>query len=191
MLFNYWDPGHDPNGISRDSANWDIEYTGDTTLDPADIDVVIIKTGDMGIYYAGITEDKCLGLSPTGLIVPLSGAECLEQRFTVCEHQSCYTKQGDECVFPFTYKGNPHTKCISEDVYLPWCATEMSGANIVRWGLCLDDCEHEVPLPSCLAPPPVPDFGLRDEDGIITHQNYMSSWFFLTFIGDAATDVSI
>ena len=158
-------------------------------LDPSDIDAIIIKRGDMSIYYAGVTEERCLALSPTGLVVPMAGAECQVQRTSVCEYQSCYTNEGDECVFPFKYKTNTYTKCISEDVYKPWCATEMSGDNIVRWGLCLEDCEHEVPKPSCLSPPPVPEFGLRDEDGIITHQNYLSSWFLLSFIGDASTNV--
>ena len=188
---NYWDPKHDPNGIARDALNWDMEYLGDTNLDPRDVDEIILKTGDMAVNYAGITEDKCLALSPTGLILPMSGADCQLPRKTVCEHQSCYTKQGDECVFPFTYKGISHTKCISEDVYKPWCATDISGSDIIGWGMCVDDCEHEVPLPSCLSPPPVPEFGLRDDDGIITHQNYISTWFILNFIGDTILGVSI
>lgn len=187
-----WDPGHDPNGLARDPANWDLEYTGgDRALDPANIDTVVIKTGDMEIHYAGVTQPKCLGLSSTGLVVPMAGPDCEVQRPAVCEHQSCYTKEGDECVFPFMYKGITHTKCISEDVYKPWCATEMSGGDIVRWGLCLEDCEHEVPKPSCLSPPPVPAFGLRDQDGIVTHQNYFASWFLLSFIGDASTNVRL
>ena len=140
--------------------------------------------GDIQIYYAGFTEDKCLTLSSNGLVVPMQGASCDQPLKSICEYQSCLTKDGDECVFPFTYKDKTYFKCTSEDVYLPWCATKMNGTRIERWGLCLADCEHEVPEPSCLAPPPVPEFGLRDGN-IILFSNYHSNWFNISFIDNS------
>ena len=110
VVFNHWEPGHDPNGIARQPASWDLDYPADPALDPADIDEIVVKAGDMSLYYAGITEAKCLGLASTGLVVPLAGADCTDLRTAVCEQQFCYTKAGDECVFPFTYKGVAHTR---------------------------------------------------------------------------------
>ena len=65
----------------------------------------------------------CLSLAPNGLILQQFGAECNQSQDALCEHQSCYTKEGFECLFPFSYKGVVHDQCISEDVYQPWCAT--------------------------------------------------------------------
>ena len=78
-----------------------------------------------------------------------------------------YTKEGRECVFPFKYKEVVYTKCTSIDVYQPWCATEFNTADnlIGGWGLCLEDCEYEEPIVSCLEPPPVPQFGIRNNSG--------------------------
>ena len=37
---------------------------------------------------------------------------------------------------------------------------------------------------SCLAPPPVPKFGSRDDTGEILYENYESSWFNIEFINN-------
>ena len=72
------------------------------------------------------------------------------------------------CSFPFNYKDVEDTKCTSIDVYQPWCATEFNTADnlIGGWGLCLEDCEYEEPIVSCLEPPPVPQFGIRNDSGM-------------------------
>ena len=49
-------------------------------------------------------QSKCLALSANGLVVPQTGEECLVPRDYLCEHQSCYAKEGFERIFPFTYK---------------------------------------------------------------------------------------
>ena len=82
----------------------------------------------------------------------------------LCEHQSCYTKEGFECIFPFTYKDVVQTKCTSEDVYQPWCATQLEGDRIVS-----------------LDSPQVPMFG-NSSNGTIIIENYKASWFNLSFL---------
>ena len=67
---------------------------------------------------------------------------------------------------------------------------ELDGSsNIMRWGLCLDDCPHEEPQPACLHPPPVPAFGDFDSEtsGIDTKVNYVSNWFDLEYISGNET----
>ena len=66
---------------------------------------------------------------------------------------------------------------------------ELSGSTIVSWGLCLPDCPYIEPEESCLAPPPVPKFGLRNEFGEVLFENYKSTWFDLDFINN--TDESL
>ena len=53
---------------------------------------------------------------------------------------------------------------------------------IASWGLCLPDCPYIEPEVSCLAPPPVPRFGIRNDSGTPILENYKSSWFVLEFI---------
>ena len=73
------------------------------------------------------------------------------------------------------------------DVYLPWCATKVNSSTnaILAWGLCLSDCNYEVPVVSCLAPPSVPQFGFRNSTGYIVQQNYISDWFQLAFLNNS------
>jgi len=68
-----------------------------------------------------------------------AGLRCLRQ----CE---CKSKQGKQCVFPFTYKGETHNKCTDADSEngSVWCATEVDeDGEVVRntW----EDCEEGCP----------------------------------------------
>ena len=128
-------------------------------------------------------------MSSNGLIDVKSGSSCDTQSEVLCEHQSCYTVEGNECVFPFTYKDVQYFNCTSEDVYQPWCATEINGNQIIGWGLCLPDCPFIVPDVVCLAPPEVPQFGSRNASFHPIEENYWSSWFNLNFINN--TDGSL
>jgi hypothetical protein len=181
--FNFWDPSGDPNGIPRNSTKWDITTPVSNSVGIADVSEVRIQ-GSMTVYYVGFTADQCLGITSNGLALTLSGDECNFSNQAICEYKSCYTTEGNECIFPFYYKDIRRKKCISDDVYIPWCATKVNASNkaILSWGLCLPDCDYEVPSVSCLAPPPVPKFGTRNSTGFITQQNYVSDWFQLSFL---------
>merc|ERR1719410_1365315 len=70
---------------------------------------------------------------------------------------TCSTREGDSCVFPFTYKGVEHYHCTYADSPTAWCATLTDSEGVVvtnRWGDCetstLSSCqEEEISLPSC------------------------------------------
>jgi hypothetical protein len=190
VVLNYWDSSGDPNGIVRNSSNWDIVAPMNNSIGIASVSEVKIEgagTSPVVVYYAGFTSNKCLGLAPNGLIITLLGNDCNNLNNAVCEYKSCYTTQGNECIFPFSYKNVTYTKCTSEDVYIPWCATKINSSTnaILSWGLCLPDCDFEVPIVSCLAPPPVPQFGYRNATGGVVEENYLSSWFRLSFLNNS------
>merc|ERR1712020_474948 len=70
---------------------------------------------------------------------------------------TCSTRTGDSCVFPFTYKGVEHYHCTYADSPTSWCATLTDSQGVVvtnRWGDCdtsaLSSCqEEEISVPSC------------------------------------------
>ena len=181
IRMNYWDPQGDPNGLVRNPADWDMNYYVNTTLNPNDVQNVYV-IGHWQPVFAGFTASSCLGLGSNGLIIEGKGEGCERNRDYLCEYQSCSTTEGFACIFPFKYKGVEYKKCISEDVYKPWCPTRVEGDVIKDWGLCLDDCDHFPPEASCLTPPPVPLFGNKNKFGNIERENYEASWFSLTFL---------
>ena len=88
---------------------------------------------------------------------------------------ACYTKQGQQCLFPFTYRNESitgvqtqvnFTKCSSLDLHTPWCPTqfEADGITIKEWGECAEDCPAEEPMIACLTEPIFPDW-VDDTDG--------------------------
>ena len=181
VKFNLWDPSGDINGIARDENNWDSELTAGSGVDPDTTDHIMVQ-GGMQVDYAGFSSSQCLSLSSTGLVEVEAGDECEEQETVLCEHQSCYTVEGEECLTTFTYKDVEYHNCTSVDVYKPWCATKMDGTTIVSWGLCLPNCPYIVPEVVCINPPKVPKFGSRNSSGDIVQENYNSTWFRLEFI---------
>ena len=56
--------------------------------------------------------------------------------------------------------------------------------TITKWGLCVEDCPAEEPMPSCLNPPPIPSFGIfeTEDDNVSGRFNYKSSWFLLNYL---------
>jgi len=51
----------------------------------------------------------------------------------------CTTKQGELCVFPFTYRGVKYEKCTFARSATPWCATQTNSDGVVitnKWGDC-------------------------------------------------------
>merc|ERR1719477_524079 len=70
---------------------------------------------------------------------------------------TCATRTGESCVFPFTYKGVEHYHCTYADSPTSWCATMTDSQGVVvtnRWGDCetssLSSCQEEqISLPSC------------------------------------------
>merc|ERR1719266_1454946 len=69
---------------------------------------------------------------------------------------TCSTRTGESCVFPFTYKGVEHYHCTYADSPTAWCATLTDSQVVVtnRWGDCetsaLSSCQEEqISLPSC------------------------------------------
>ena len=119
VKLNSWDP---EKGLPRNSSDWDVDADMNTTLLPDNVTEIEIR-GNMEVEYVGFTTSGCLALAPNGLVVELKGDECEATLDGVCEHQSCYTVEGNECVFPFSYAGVTYKRCPSVDVYEPWCAT--------------------------------------------------------------------
>merc|ERR1712013_589579 len=70
---------------------------------------------------------------------------------------TCSTRTGESCVFPFTYKGVEHYHCTYADTTTAWCATMTDSQGVVvtnRWGDCetstLSSCQEEqISFPSC------------------------------------------
>jgi len=58
--------------------------------------------------------------------------------------QVCKTLSGDDCVFPFKYKGNEYEECTDVDSQVLWCATQTdTKGNYVdkMWGRCGNSCK--------------------------------------------------
>ena len=46
LKLNFWDPGNDPNGITRTAANWDVSLTVESTgVDPNSVTHVVVEGG--------------------------------------------------------------------------------------------------------------------------------------------------
>ena len=63
--------------------------------------------------------------------------------FGICQYTECPTKDGQDCIFPFIYKGRSYDTCITLDSDEPWCSTAVDafGNHILgNEGLCSDSC---------------------------------------------------
>ena len=63
--------------------------------------------------------------------------------FGICQYTECPTKDGQDCIFPFIYKGRSYDTCITLDSEEPWCSTAVDafGNHIAgNEGLCSDSC---------------------------------------------------
>ncbi|XP_059096703.1 uncharacterized protein LOC131891197 [Tigriopus californicus] len=125
-----------------------------------------------GIWYHDPPSNQtagCLKMDANGLLQTLFGRACQnESHLYACEYKACYTTQGKQCIFPFSYQNVSasgevtdleYTKCSTLDVFLPWCATEVDDAkNVLDWGFCVPDCPSEVVEVACLSEPDFPVF---------------------------------
>ena len=73
------------------------------------------------------------------------------------------------------------------NVAFPLSDYDSATEKINGWGLCLEDCPYQEPIVSCLQPPPVPKFGMRDESGAPFLENYVADWFTIAFVDNSDT----
>ena len=55
----------------------------------------------------------------------------------------CQTIHGEDCVFPFIYKGQTYNECTKEESINRWCATSvMENGEVItnHWEDCKDSC---------------------------------------------------
>ena len=57
----------------------------------------------------------------------------------------CKTVSGNDCVFPFKFKGKTYNKCTKAESVngMPWCATKVDRSGKVvngKWDDCQDEC---------------------------------------------------
>ena len=116
---------NDDDGIMQ--VTLDNKWTSAMPYNSSVVNISLVNTIEMAgsykVRFAGYGAEGCLALTAHGRVVPFIGDECLQELPAVCEYQACYTKEGFECKFPFTYKDKVYKKCCQEDVYLPWCPT--------------------------------------------------------------------
>merc|ERR1712115_383882 len=109
----------------------------------------------MGVYINCFTMNTFLVLTmiSSSMSLPSDRVKGLLARIP----NTCATRTGESCVFPFTYKGVEHYHCTYADSPTPWCATMTDSQGVVvtnRWGDCetsaLSSCQEEqISLPSC------------------------------------------
>lgn len=60
--------------------------------------------------------------------------------------QSCHTKEGYTCIFPFVYNGVMYNECTSDTSSKPWCPYKLKGdmtyddVGINKWDYCTSSC---------------------------------------------------
>merc|ERR1711942_212003 len=60
----------------------------------------------------------------------------------------CKTTKGQDCVFPFTFKGVTYQKCTQKGHTGAWCSTKTNwkGQHVGgHWGNCLPSCHSDTP----------------------------------------------
>merc|ERR1712066_662995 len=108
--------------------------------------------GTVYTYSSTMNTFLLLSMISSSLCLPSDRVKGLLARIP----NSCSTRTGDSCVFPFTYKGVEHYHCTYADSPTSWCATLTDSQGVVtnRWGDCdtnaLSSCQEEViSVPSC------------------------------------------
>eukprot|EP00095_Tigriopus_kingsejongensis_P007775 maker-scaffold154_size301342-snap-gene-2.20 protein:Tk07775 transcript:maker-scaffold154_size301342-snap-gene-2.20-mRNA-1 annotation:"macrophage mannose receptor 1-like" len=113
-----------------------------------------------------MSDKACTKLGENGLIGIAYDLDCDTLKPPICESRACMTKQGHQCVFPFTYFNTSldgtvtpitYTRCATLDIHRAWCPTTLDPlGQIVAWDECLDDCPFEEPEVVCVKDPPSP-----------------------------------
>ena len=68
---------------------------------------------------------------------------------TTIIEESYGTSIGDQCIFPFTYKGIKYDSCVkTDDAECEWCPTKLDASGVYiapgDWGCCNDACPKTI-----------------------------------------------
>ena len=68
---------------------------------------------------------------------------------TTIVEESYGTSIGDQCIFPFTYKGIKYDSCVkTDDSECEWCPTKLDASGVYKspgdWGCCNDACPKTI-----------------------------------------------
>ena len=95
--------------------------------------------------YKGVTHYQCTyadspvpwcatQVSTDGSVVTNMWGDCDMSQTSSCQAESlsissCTATSGQQCVFPFRYKGVVYTQCTSIDQSQPWCSTSVTASG--------------------------------------------------------------
>ena len=68
---------------------------------------------------------------------------------TIIEESYGTSIQGDQCIFPFTYKGITYDSCVkTDDAECEWCPVKLDASGVYiapgEWGCCNDACPKTI-----------------------------------------------
>ena len=85
------------------------------------------------INYSSMSTFLILSIISSSLALPSDRVPGLLARIP----NTCSTRTGDTCVFPFSYAGVEHYHCTYADSPTAWCATQVDSQGVVvtnKWG---------------------------------------------------------